>query len=546
MDTPDSRHTTTQDWTRLQNVITRLYLNEDKTLEEVKSYMEEHHGFYSTVSMYKKKLAAWGAFKNLRFDEVLQILYLKKHRDRTQKPSTFYIRSREVDNGNLQVYLSRNPSVFAKLEAGATPSPEAIRDVTCRTPPLGSSASASKRLSPLPMRSIPVERRRSPVPSFPEDMFQALHVYLDQSFKTGVWSWSDSHCWNTHGRSGPSGLLSSLLDRCITVSLSASRQAQPGMARKALDTPLSMLVRVFRNPPPILIPKILATSAHLSRIGCGEVRALLLHFCQDLSMATYGQKSPLTRFWKSFLSIPYIEQRNATERVLALCVSEYSTRLGSTHPLTIETYLKYFDAVDREKDPRVQLQSLQYYLSKIRNNFADRSLFGLLKLEHALATCKLNLDQGYLDKAEEALSRLGPNSLAARDESFRCLWLGYIKCIRGDFQGAEFLYKHSVFAARLTGSRDCILESLFQLETFLLHMKQPVDAEKIRSERFRMFRKLDSLVWADQSEPHLRNNTTSPMISIIHIGSTKSNTKWRPSAFNEVIEYVRASNSPPS
>ncbi|KAI1464530.1 Clr5 domain-containing protein [Daldinia caldariorum] len=510
MDTPDSHHTTTQDWARLRDVITRLYLDEDKTLDEVKSYMEEHHGFYSTVSMYKKKLAAWGAFKNLRFDEVLQILYLKKHRDRTQKPSTFYIRSREVDNDNLQVYLSRNPSVFAKLDAGATPNPEAIRDVTCRTPPLGSSAPASKRLSPSPMRSIPVERRRSPVPSFPEDMFQALHVYLDQSFETGLWSWSDSYCWNTHGRSGPSGLLSALLDRCITISLSVSRQAQPGTVRKALDTPFSML---------------------------------------DLSMATYGQKSPLTRFWKSFVSIPYVEQRNATERVLALCVSEYSTRLGPTHPLTIETYLKYFDAVEREKDPRVQLQSLQYHLSKIRGNFADRPLLGLLKLEHALATCKLNLDQGYLDKAEEALSRLGPNSLVARDESFRCLWLGYIKCIRGDFQGAEFLYKHSVFAARLTGSRECILESLFQLETFLLHTKQPFDAEKIRAERFRMFRKLDSLVWADQSEPHLTNltnNTTSPMISIIHIGSTKSNTKWRPSAFNEVTEYVRASNSPPS
>ncbi|KAI1477580.1 hypothetical protein F4774DRAFT_193151 [Daldinia eschscholtzii] len=544
MDTPDSHHTTTQDWARLQDVITRLYLDQDKTLEEVKSYMEEHHGFYSTVSMYKKKLAAWGAFKNLRFDEVLQILYLKKHRDKNRKPSTFYIRSREVDNGNLQVYLSRNPSVFAKLEAGAAPNPEAIRDVTCRTPPLGSSRSVSKRLSPLPVRSIPVERR-SPVPSFPEDMFQALHVYLDKSFQNGLWSWSDSHCWNTHGRSGPSGLLSSLLDRCITISLSASRQARPGTVRRALDTPFAMLVRVFRNPPPILIPKILATAAHLNRIGCGEVRALLLQFCQDLSMATHGQKSPLTRFWKSFVSIPFVEQRNATERVLALCVSEYSTRLGSTHPLTIETYLKYFDAVEREKDPRVQLQSLQYHLSKICDNFPDRSLLGLLKLEHALATCKLNLDQGFPDKAEEALSRLGSNLLAARDESFRCLWLGYIKCVRGDFRGAEYLYRNSVFAARLTGSRDCVLESLFQLETFLLHIKQPFEAEKIRAERFQIFLKLDSLVWADQSEPHLKNHTTSPMIAIIHIGSTKNNAKWRPSAFSEVAEYVRASNSPP-
>ncbi|KAI0118980.1 hypothetical protein F4814DRAFT_222703 [Daldinia grandis] len=544
MDTPDSHHTTTQDWARLQDVITKLYLDQDKTLEEVKSYMEEHHEFYSTVPMYKKKLAAWGAFKNLRFDEVLQILYLKKHRDKAHKPSTFYIRGREVGHGNLQLYLSRNPSVFAKLEAGAVPNPEAIRDVTCRTPPLGPSIPSRKRLSPRPKCSTPVGRR-SPLPSFPEDMFQALHIYLDKSFETSLWSWSDTHCWNTHGRCGPSGLLSSLLDRCVTAGLSVSRQAQSDAVKKALDTPFSMLARIFRNPPPILIPKILSTATHLNRIGRGEVRGLLLQLCQDLSMEIYGQSSPLGRFWKSFVSIPYVEQRDATERVLALCVSEYGTRLGSTHPLTIETYLKYFDAVEREKDPRIQLQSLQYHLSKIHDNFADRYLLGLLKLEHALATCKLNLNQGFLEKAEEALSCLSPSSLAARDESFRCIWLGYIKCIKRDFRQAETFYRNSVFAARLTGSRDCILESLFQLETFLLHIRKPVDAERIRAERLRMFRRLDSLVWADQGEPHPKDNTPGPAITIVHIGSTKGSSKWRPSAFNEVAEHVSASDSQP-
>ncbi|KAI8961495.1 hypothetical protein F5Y11DRAFT_224726 [Daldinia sp. FL1419] len=544
MDTPDSHHTATQDWARFRNVITKLYLDQDKTLEEVKSYMEEHHEFHSTVSMYKKKLAAWGAFKNLRFDEVLQILYLKKHRDKAHKPSIFYIRGREIDQGNLQVYLSRNPSIFAKLEAGATPNPEAIRDVTCRTPPSISSISVSKRLSPSPMRSTPIGRR-SPVPSFPEDMFQALHIYLDQSFETGLWSWSESHCWNTRGRCGPSELLSSLLDRCVTAGLSVSRQAQPAALRKVLDTPFFMLARVFRNPPPILIPRILSTATHLIRIGCGEVCGLLLRFCQDISTAMYGRDSPLTRFWRNFISVPYIERRDATERVLALCVSEYGTRLGPTHHLTIETYLKYFDAVEREKDPRVQLQSLQHRLSKIHDDFADQSLLGLLKLEHALATCKLHLNQGFLDKAEEALSRLDPSYLTARDESFRCVWLGYIRCIKGDLREAEHLYRKSVSTAKLTGSRDCILESLFQLETFFLHTKQPRKAEEAHTERNQIFRKLDSVVWVDQSEPYPRDDTTSSMITMVHIGSAKNSAKWRPSAFKEVTEYINASESPP-
>lgn len=48
METTAKHNATAQDWTRLQTVIMRLYLDEDKTLEEVKSYMEEHHDFTTT------------------------------------------------------------------------------------------------------------------------------------------------------------------------------------------------------------------------------------------------------------------------------------------------------------------------------------------------------------------------------------------------------------------------------------------------------------------------------------------------------------------
>lgn len=34
-----------QDWERLRHVITKLYIDEEKTVDEVKRYMEEHHDF---------------------------------------------------------------------------------------------------------------------------------------------------------------------------------------------------------------------------------------------------------------------------------------------------------------------------------------------------------------------------------------------------------------------------------------------------------------------------------------------------------------------
>ncbi|KAI1455412.1 hypothetical protein F4805DRAFT_272730 [Annulohypoxylon moriforme] len=560
MNAPAKRYATTQDWTRLQDDIMRLYLDEDKTLEEVKSYMEEHHEFFATVSMYKKKFTAWGAFKNLRLDEVLQILQLKKLRDADQKQSQFFIRNREVDQCSLQIYLSRNPNVFAKLEAGAEPSPEAIRDVSCRTPPSPITVSpvspslSSKRLSPsLRTPSPGTFSSRSPSPvvqcnrlsPVPEDMLQALHTYLDQSFESGIWSWSNSRCWNTRGRNGPAGLLSAVLDRCITAGLSMTRQVEPAVIRHALDVPFAMLIRVFRNPPPIMIPKLISATAHLNRIGRAEVGCLLLQFCRDLTGTLFSQDHPLPRFWTGLISIPQLEQQDAMGRILSLCVSEYGTRLGEAHPLTIEAYLKYFDTVEREKDPRVQIQSLGHQLSKLDKDFADGSLLGLLKLEHALATCKLNLEQHRLDKAEEALIRLNSSFLAARDESFRCIWLGYIQCLKGNLLAAESYYKNSVLAAKRTGSRDCVLEALFQLETFFLHSKKPLEAEGIRAERFRILRR-DSLIWADQEgPPHSRGSTPGPSVMILHIGSDDSSDRWRPSAFTEITEYVNASRFVP-
>lgn len=496
--------------------------------------------------MYKKKLAGWNAFKNLRPDEVLQILYVKKNRDAAQKPSIFFIRDRRVDFDALQVYLSRNPSVFAKLEAGVKPNPEAVRDVSCRSPPSNQLTLVARPRSHMPSCPSPTVRCNRLLPTS-EDMLRALPIYLERCFETGLWSWSASGCWNTRGRHGPSGLLSSILDRCITAGLSTTRQVEPSALRRALDAPFAMLIRVFRNPPPILIPKLLATAAHLNRIGRGEIQGLLLRFCRDLTTAMYGQDHQLTIFWKSLVSISHPDQQEAIERVLALCVSEFDKRLGLAHALTTETYLKYFDVAERVKDPRTQLQSLQQRLSKVDINLTGRSLYGLLKLEHALATCKSNLDVGQLDEAEGALSCFEPGSLATRDESFRCIWLGYLQCLKGDFIAAEEFYKKSVLAARRTGSRDCLLEALFQLETFFIHSGKPLEAERIRIGRFRLLHKLGSLVWVDQDDILGLEDTSSsgPVVTLIHVGSGASSARWRPSAFAEVTEYAEAASPVP-
>ncbi len=42
------KYATPEDWPKLQDVIVRLYVEENKTLEEVRQYMEENHDFVAT------------------------------------------------------------------------------------------------------------------------------------------------------------------------------------------------------------------------------------------------------------------------------------------------------------------------------------------------------------------------------------------------------------------------------------------------------------------------------------------------------------------
>jgi hypothetical protein len=47
------RYATPEDWPRLQDVIVRLYVEENKTLDEVRQYMEEHHDFIATYGRHQ-------------------------------------------------------------------------------------------------------------------------------------------------------------------------------------------------------------------------------------------------------------------------------------------------------------------------------------------------------------------------------------------------------------------------------------------------------------------------------------------------------------
>ncbi|KAI0444547.1 hypothetical protein F4803DRAFT_243502 [Xylaria telfairii] len=539
------RYATAEDWPKFQDVIVRLYVEENKTLEEVRQYMEENHDFIATISMYKRQLASWNAFKNLRFDEVLQILRLKRQREAEHnKGSVFYVRDRKVEIDSLQIYISRNPSLYAKLESGEQPHSDAIRDVSCRTPAPSDTLSGLPEQLENAKEKTPAVMTR-PINELHEDLLRFLRAYLSRGFESGTWIRSGSRCWSSRGRQGPAELLKSLLDRCMTAALSVGRQVEPVAIRHALDGPFSLLIRVFKNPPPETIPRILCIAARLELIGRREIQGILLQFCSDLARALYGRDHALSNFWQTFLDVPATERYRAIEVVLTQCVSEFEEHLGASHSLSTEVYLLYFDAVERQKDPHIQAGSLELRISKADDQIIDPSIMAMLKLEHALATCKRDLADGQLDQADGALSQLDVQALSPKDNSFRCVWLGYVRWMKGDIAAAEKAYKDSVQAAKLTGSRDCVCEALFQLEKFYLYRKEPLQAEGVRAERLNTLRKLDPIMWTDYQDGSTGKDSdpeTGPTVTFIRIGSDASSETWDPSASAIMIEHHELCN----
>ena len=65
------------EWGRLKPYIVKLYIDDDRQLEDVRRIMREQHGFCATVQMYKKKFAAWEIRKNYSKEQKEEILLLQ-------------------------------------------------------------------------------------------------------------------------------------------------------------------------------------------------------------------------------------------------------------------------------------------------------------------------------------------------------------------------------------------------------------------------------------------------------------------------------------
>ncbi|KAF7512441.1 hypothetical protein GJ744_001376 [Endocarpon pusillum] len=162
--------TSEEEWDRHKDIIRNLYVEENKTLEELMALMLRHHSFRATKKMYNTRFAKWGLHKYKREDEMMAILSKKTERAAVGKKSAFQLRGRQVDMENAERYLKRKGittrDIMAWRATGAT-TPPGLR---CYTPE--------------PIRPYPAAPK---VFHIPESLFADIQTYFMGSFEAGTW-----------------------------------------------------------------------------------------------------------------------------------------------------------------------------------------------------------------------------------------------------------------------------------------------------------------------------------------------------------------------
>ncbi len=117
------------DWEGHREIIKRLYVNEDKALQEVVKEMEISHNFVATERMYKRRISDWDLDKNVKDEEMRAIIACRAMRLQQGEKSAFYVRGRLVDRKKIDRFAQRK-GIDPMILDGVSVLPRGVRCIT--------------------------------------------------------------------------------------------------------------------------------------------------------------------------------------------------------------------------------------------------------------------------------------------------------------------------------------------------------------------------------------------------------------------------------
>ncbi|KAK0671311.1 Clr5 domain-containing protein [Cercophora samala] len=121
------------DWEAHRKIFEDLYMVQDKPLADVMKIMREDLGVDATKKMYKKRIKAWGLFKNINGDEMMAMLRIQEHRRRQGRRTQFYLRGKPVPDSKLRRFSNRHGVVLDDEDISGDVQ-AALREITFSTP----------------------------------------------------------------------------------------------------------------------------------------------------------------------------------------------------------------------------------------------------------------------------------------------------------------------------------------------------------------------------------------------------------------------------
>ncbi|KAJ9271887.1 hypothetical protein DTO212C5_1968 [Paecilomyces variotii] len=130
-----------------KDLLSRLYIDEDRTLKDVMDYMKVNHGIEARIGIYKRLFAKWEFRKNNRGKDWIWVNHRIKKRAALGKKSRVLRKGNLQDPNTVRKEIARHVTTYEEAQA-AVATPETPEDFMIVTP-AGSTARQSTQDTPM-------------------------------------------------------------------------------------------------------------------------------------------------------------------------------------------------------------------------------------------------------------------------------------------------------------------------------------------------------------------------------------------------------------
>ncbi|KAI1124205.1 Clr5 domain-containing protein [Nemania abortiva] len=324
------RYAKPSEWAAQKDIIKALYLDENKTLDEVRRIMADEHQFHATPSMYKKRIRAWHFSKKLEEGDVLEVLEHKiEKREAGETSHNLVIRGRVVRNQRLRRFLERRPDVLVRLQVH----PDSLASISSHSSSYGVPTEVPR------VRSLSPESRNL------ELTLSAVRDYIQvRAIGANAWTWAPGgYTAPARGNTPPTqAIIESknsridmlrAVDEFYLLQDSIDNKGAPKDIFQHLNSTLNLLNGAMRAELPDLIFQMIEILQH-PWSNHPELARIFRKHVADLGAVHLGKEHPLSILWLNMLGGDENNSVRLTHDVLEMVLQELLMTMGPQDPLT--------------------------------------------------------------------------------------------------------------------------------------------------------------------------------------------------------------------